>query len=263
MNEILKAFSINFEKIVGNISYHIYIIFIFLIIYMIKNRYLQKNIFKNIFHSLKTHKNTLIISFLIIISAVFIIDNPVKNYFIIHEYDIFYDSLFKIGKEIGKAEVLFSFIVACIASAMMLNNKKLMHILIVCLLSSMFASLTVLLFKSGISRERPDPNISNLNFFCYIKAYKMNKLFSYKFFSMPSGHTVTVFSAFFPLILYVKNKIIKSLLWLIPLLTAFSRVCGMQHWVSDVIAGAIFGIWIGYVFYKSYVVEKFKDEEIQ
>jgi membrane-associated phospholipid phosphatase len=191
-----------------------------------------------------------------------LLDNPVKNYFIIHEYDNIYDTLFKIGKEIGKADVLFSFIVVCMVSALLINKKEIFKVLAICLLSTMFASLFVLLFKAGISRERPAPGISNLNFFCYIKAYKMNELFGYKFFSMPSGHTVTVFSAFFPMILYIKNKFYKILLCIIPVITAFSRVCGMQHWTSDVIAGALFGIWIGNVFYNTYKKKIYSDENL-
>ncbi len=62
--------------------------------------------------------------------------------------------------------------------------------------------------------------------------------------SFPSGHSATAFGIFVLLIFMIKNRGLK-LLWLaVALLTAFSRVYLSQHFMGDILAGALIGTLI-------------------
>jgi membrane-associated phospholipid phosphatase len=63
-------------------------------------------------------------------------------------------------------------------------------------------------------------------------------------FSFPSGHSATVFSLFFILILYTKNKVLQILLLFVALLTGYSRIYLSQHFLIDVYFGGLLGIFI-------------------
>ncbi len=65
--------------------------------------------------------------------------------------------------------------------------------------------------------------------------------------SFPSGHTATAFSLFFFLAMIVKNKLLKFSLFLIALFVGFSRIYLSQHFLIDVVFGALIGIVISFV----------------
>lgn len=69
-------------------------------------------------------------------------------------------------------------------------------------------------------------------------------------FSFTSGHTCFTFCSATILFIWIKNDIKKSECWMIyiiPILTACSRIYLMVHYPTDVIAGMILGICIGIV----------------
>ncbi len=59
--------------------------------------------------------------------------------------------------------------------------------------------------------------------------------------SFPSGHSATAFGIFVILIFMTGNRGLKVLWLLVALLTAFSRVYLSQHFMVDVLAGALIG----------------------
>jgi len=65
---------------------------------------------------------------------------------------------------------------------------------------------------------------------------------SYGGHSFPSGHTASAFALYFCLALMTENKVLKSLLFMLALIVALSRVYLSQHFLNDVYAGSILGI---------------------
>lgn len=253
MRDILVKFMKIIGDSVGEFSVHMYVIFVFLFLYLFKEGYWKKDIFIALYQSFRVNLNRVFILFILAITLVFFVDKPIKDYFVIHEYDLIYDLIFKFGKDMGDSAILFGILVIITIVGLIWKKDRLVHIISVALMSSAFASLIVLLFKVLITRERPDADISQFNFFSYLVAFEMGELFQYKFLSMPSGHTITIFSAMTPLFLALKNRWAKSIIVFFAVIVGFSRVAGMQHWVSDTIVGACFGIWVGVVFYNSLV----------
>lgn len=78
---------------------------------------------------------------------------------------------------------------------------------------------------------------SNLNFVDGIEVLHQH--------SFPSGHTAAAFSLCFALALIMKNKKWGALFFALALLVAVSRVYLLQHFFSDVYAGAAVGVLAG------------------
>jgi len=64
----------------------------------------------------------------------------------------------------------------------------------------------------------------------------------HSFFSFPSGHTASAFGLFLCLILITRNTFLKSIYFLLAVLTGYSRVYLSQHFLVDVVYGSLVGI---------------------
>lgn len=60
--------------------------------------------------------------------------------------------------------------------------------------------------------------------------------------SFPSGHTASAFALFLLLALFIKNKKLGIVFFLMAFLVGYSRIYLAQHFVVDVYFGAIFGV---------------------
>jgi membrane-associated phospholipid phosphatase len=60
-------------------------------------------------------------------------------------------------------------------------------------------------------------------------------------FSFPSGHSATIFALCLCLAIYTKRIFVKSLLFLLAVIVAFSRVYLSQHFLNDIVAGSLLG----------------------
>lgn len=60
--------------------------------------------------------------------------------------------------------------------------------------------------------------------------------------SFPSGHTATAFALFLLLSILINNKWLSVLFFMMALLVGISRVYLSQHFLEDVIAGAVIGV---------------------
>jgi membrane-associated phospholipid phosphatase len=67
--------------------------------------------------------------------------------------------------------------------------------------------------------------------------------------SFPSGHATQAFAIFFACALVAIKKYYKFLFVVVALLASFSRVYLAQHWLKDITAGSIIGVFFAVLFY--------------
>jgi len=67
--------------------------------------------------------------------------------------------------------------------------------------------------------------------------------------SFPSGHTMAAFALFSLLALSTKKKYLQVIYILIPTLVAISRIYLVQHFLEDVLFGAVIGLFLGVIVY--------------
>lgn len=67
--------------------------------------------------------------------------------------------------------------------------------------------------------------------------------------SFPSGHATSTFAMFFMLSLFIKNKYLKFIFFVLASLTAFSRVYLSWHFLEDIVAGSLIGVSVSLIIY--------------
>ncbi len=65
---------------------------------------------------------------------------------------------------------------------------------------------------------------------------------NYSGHTFPSGHSASAFALYFSIAIFVRNKTLKFLLFILASLVAFSRIYLSQHFLNDVYAGSILGV---------------------
>ena len=68
----------------------------------------------------------------------------------------------------------------------------------------------------------------------------------YSFNSFPSGHSATIFTTCTLLCLMTKQRLLRTVLFMIAFTIAFSRVYLSEHFFVDIYAGAIIGVVVAY-----------------
>ena len=105
---------------------------------------------------------------------------------------------------------------------------------------------TANLFKNSLQRLRP---CNNLEINGFIRIVKSSQTFS--FFS---GHaTNSMATTVFVFMLFRKYYNYSFLLFLFPLIFAYSRIYLGLHYPLDIVTGYVFGATFGYVFYELFV----------
>lgn len=139
-----------------------------------------------------------------------------------------FDILMPLISEIGSGEGIFilSFLPLFLAK----KEKKRAAILLWAGLSITY--YIVYFLKSGVARPRP-----------FMQLPDVRLLVTEKSFSFPSGHAVQAFMAATVASRYFRGGV---LFFASAALVAFSRVYIGVHYVSDVLAGALIGILVGY-----------------
>lgn len=130
--------------------------------------------------------------------------------------------------------------------------KKSLYILLSIALLLVFTDQVCNLFKNGFERLRPcnNPEIISL-----IRIVKTSHSFS--FFSGHASNSMAVASFLYPLLKPYYSKI--SLLFVWPLIFAYSRIYLGLHYPIDIVTGYVFGFLSGCLFYKmfDYLYNKF------
>lgn len=119
----------------------------------------------------------------------------------------------------------------------LVKNKKYIYRLIVVVATS--AAVNIIL-KNIIKRPRP-----YVQYLDVIGRYTK----SGGGYSFPSGHSQMVSTLAFFIIFNTKSKLIKFISLLVIVIVAFSRMYFGLHFITDVIAGAVIGFVINYIFY--------------
>ncbi len=128
------------------------------------------------------------------------------------------------------------FFVLIVMSGFFMYQERKTKYIVVLILSFFLAILSSYLLKFILMRTRPEGLITHT-----ISIF--NLLIIFNDYSFPSAHTMTVFSVL-P-VLDLEFKKIKPLWIFISLMIAVSRIYLNQHYLSDVVAGAIFGYFLG------------------
>jgi undecaprenyl-diphosphatase len=136
--------------------------------------------------------------------------------------------------------------------------KNAVLILIGCAVFSGIADLSTNLIKHGVKRYRPTHNLEIKNKLHVVHDYYGGQ---YGFYSGHAANTFTV-ATFIILSLAWLNRIYKVLLLLYTVTVVYSRMYLGVHYPSDVLAGSIYGILVGWMGYQ--VMHRFfkEDEKI-
>lgn len=104
--------------------------------------------------------------------------------------------------------------------------------------SFLYTGGVTVMLKNLFGRSRPYMGRGAFSFYPF-------HLKSYRYWSLPSGHTSLAFSLSTVLSKNLDSDALKAAAFLPAVLTAFSRVYNNYHWVSDVFLGAALGYFIG------------------
>lgn len=147
-------------------------------------------------------------------------------------HNIFLDSFFSFFSIIGYWGIVWLVIGVIVFIWEEVRDKKGLIALIIALTISEL--LVEILFKNLFGRLRPQYNIIET-----IVIWDLSKSFSF-----PSGHATVAFAAAY--ILAKEHKKWRFFYYLLAMLISFSRVYLGKHYPSDVFAGAVLGMCIGY-----------------
>lgn len=116
-------------------------------------------------------------------------------------------------------------------------------------ISYLGSGIVVQVLKQLFSMPRPQVLISSSQYFYFIPNVTLSGNTSF-----PSGHTCSVFSlaTIFSLHSSPKQAVIQSLLIVLALLTAYSRMYLGQHFLMDILVGSVIGIITGFYIYANY-----------
>ena len=179
----------------------------------------------------------LFIPFLVIGFAFYLIIGKSQGHIIINGYhNNFGDFLFKYVTHLGDG-IIFPILIII---TLFMKFRWSLYFLAAALFTLLATYLTKQILFHGIPRPIAFFEDSyNLYLVEGVKIHRSN--------SFPSGHTTTAFAVFSLLILIVKNNYLKFSFALLAIFAGFSRIYLSQHFLIDVLAGAILGIMIALI----------------
>lgn len=177
------------------------------------------------------------IPFLIIGFGFLILNGKSQSHIIINQYHSdFGDLFFKYVTYLGDGIVFPVLIIAM----MFLKFRWSLYFLT----ASLLTLLAIYLTKQVLFHGDPRPlaffqDAYNLYLVDGVKIHRNN--------SFPSGHTTTAFAVFTLLIIIVKNNYLNFAFAFLAIFASFSRVYLSQHFLIDILSGAILGITIALI----------------
>ncbi len=110
------------------------------------------------------------------------------------------------------------------------------------------AAITTSILKYSLFSDAPRPHFV----FQWTDPHEINKVDGAELMilrSFPSGHATQSFALYFTLALASISRRTQVAFSLLAVFTAFSRVYLSQHWVQDIIAGSVVGVFYALLFY--------------
>ena len=128
-----------------------------------------------------------------------------------------------------------------------IGGKQTLYVLLFVALLIFITDQCTNLFKHGVQRLRP---CNNPDVYSMIRVVKKTKSFS--FFSGHASNSMATTTFFF--LIFRKYYKYAFLLFLFPLIFAYSRIYLGLHFPSDILTGYLFGIFTGAFFYRIYSI---------
>ena len=206
--------------------------------------------FKFNFYKLKTKKEKVIP--LQLTNNIFFIDRFFfKHLSFLSKSSIFYHSenIEKFFRFITKfGEGYFELLLTAVLLLFFLFNKKKYNYLKKYVLAVIFTLLstqiTVNIMKVLFARARPSITVNPEKFYGIMTLIKDSSFWKGSYVSFPSGHTITIWGTIWILSFFIKNRVIKMLLFILGFLVGVSRVYLIHHWTTDVIASVVLSYFI-------------------
>jgi membrane-associated phospholipid phosphatase len=152
----------------------------------------------------------------------------------------FWDNIFVFGRWYGSGNPTLYLFITLYISGIIFKKVKLRDTGLLIGEAFAFAGLITLIFKSFFGRWRPFTNMGELSF------YGLNWTDNDKF-SLSSGHANVAFSLSMVLASTTDNIYLKIFYYALAVNTSISRIYHNQHWLSDVVIGALIAILISKV----------------
>jgi undecaprenyl-diphosphatase len=133
-----------------------------------------------------------------------------------------------------------------------LGTKNTLYLLLFVAILLVFTDQITNLFKNSVQRLRPCNNPEINSFIRIVQSRK-----SYSFFSGHAANTMAV--ATFLYLIFKRNFKYLWLLFLWPLIFAYSRIYLGLHYPLDIICGYLCGLILGYLMFKLYQIAQKKN----
>ncbi|MDO5047293.1 MAG: phosphatase PAP2 family protein [Anaerococcus sp.] len=146
---------------------------------------------------------------------------------------------------LGNLSILWISIIVVILT--MMKNKRVGEVMVIGFILNLL--IVNLILKIAVGRTRP------------YEVAKFEDLLIHGLSdnSFPSGHTSYAFTFFAIFLLLSKSRFLKIYMGILAFLMGFSRLYLYVHYPSDVIAGAIIGVFLAIGAVKIYQSQKYKD----
>jgi len=163
-------------------------------------------------------------------------DNSIRTEALLNRNSRF-DRFIEPWERYGNGVYPFTFAWSLYAGGAAIKNDWLRETGRECLMSLALATLFCTPVKIMTGRERPFANAGPYDFdpFAFDNVNR----------SFPSGHTTTAFALSSVLAGRIRNSVASVLLYGMACMTASQRICSDNHWLSDVITGAVIGTTAG------------------
>lgn len=110
-------------------------------------------------------------------------------------------------------------------------KKYISGILLCVLLNTVLVNVLKIIF----GRLRPYASGNSNAFYGIFYLVRNSLLSSSRYYSFPSGHTITIWGTIWILSFYIKNRYLKLALFTLGILVGLSRIYLSYHWFSDVV----------------------------
>ncbi len=151
-----------------------------------------------------------------------------------------WDSVFEFGRWYGSGNPTLYAFAGLYLLGLFYRKQKMRDAGLLVGESFIFAGLITLIFKSFFGRWRPFTNQGDLSFYGFTLSDNDHLSFS-------SGHANVAFALSAVLASTTDNVYLKALYYIPAVITCVSRIYHDQHWLSDVVTGAIIAMLISSV----------------